>query len=380
MSADVQFPSASLDDTASLSQHLHSLHERILQTTPGIERIGCALYDPGEGMLKTFINSTREGEPLSRYQYPLASSASLSAMARSRATRRLDNLPQDLNPDSEHSKWVLNMGYRSSFTTPLYYQDQLLAFLFFDSKESDYFTPEVQRELLLYAQVITMAIANELVALRSIMGAVSLAKDFAELRDLETGAHLERMARYSRLLAQTIAEDRGITDEFVENLFIYAPLHDIGKIGIPDRVLLKPGPLDADEWEVMKTHTTKGRRMVDSISEDLDLTTESANRIMRNIVELHHEALDGSGYPHGLKGDAIPLESRIITVADIFDALTTVRPYKDAWPIDQALAELKRMAKAGKIDPDLLDALEDNIDEAILVRDTYLEEQAVRGA
>ncbi|MEK9810843.1 MAG: HD domain-containing phosphohydrolase, partial [Candidatus Nanopelagicales bacterium] len=187
-------------------------------------------------------------------------------------------------------------------------------------------------------------------------------------------------ARYSRLLAQTIAEDRGITDEFVENLFIYAPLHDIGKIGIPDRVLLKPGPLDADEWEVMKTHTTKGRRMVDSISDDLDLTTESANRIMRNIVELHHEALDGSGYPHGLKGDAIPLESRIITVADIFDALTTVRPYKDAWPIDQALAELKRMAKAGKIDPDLLDALEDNIDEAILVRDTYLEEQAVRGA
>lgn len=82
----------------------------------------------------------------------------------------------------------------------------------------------------------------------------------------------------------------------------------------------------------------------------------------------------------GLAGDEIPLESRIITVADIFDALTTVRPYKDAWPIDQALAELKRMAKAGKIDPDLLDALEDNIDEAILVRDTYLEEQAVRGA
>jgi HD-GYP domain-containing protein (c-di-GMP phosphodiesterase class II) len=373
-----RFPSASMEDTASLSQHLHSLHERILQTAPGINRIGCALYDPGEGMLKTFINSTREGEPLSRYQYPLASSASLSAMARSRATRRLDNLPQDLNPDSEHSKWVLNMGYRSSFTTPLYYQDQLLAFLFFDSKESDYFTPEVQRELLLYAQVITMAIANELVALRSIMGAVSLAKDFAELRDLETGAHLERMARYSRLLAQTIAEDRGITDEFVENLFIYAPLHDIGKIGIPDRVLLKPGPLDADEWEVMKTHTTKGRRMVDSISEDLDLTTESANRIMRNIVELHHEALDGSGYPHGLKGDAIPLESRIITVADIFDALTTVRPYKEAWPADQALAELNRMVHGGKLDPDIVAALERNLEQAILVRDTYLEEKATR--
>ena len=380
MSADVHFPSASLDDTASLSQHLHSLHERILQTTPGIERIGCAIYDPAEGMLKTFIKSTRNGEPLARYQYPLASSASLSAMARDRSTRRLDNLPQDLDPTTEHSKWVLEMGYRSSFTTPLYYQGQLLAFLFFDAKESDYFTAEVQRELLLFAQVITMAIANELVALRSIMGAVSLAKDFAELRDLETGAHLERMARYSRLLGRAVADERGVSDEFVENLFIYAPLHDIGKIGIPDRVLLKPGPLDADEWEVMKTHTTKGRVMVDTISTELDLTTESANRLMRNIVELHHESLDGSGYPHGLTGDEIPLESRIIAVADIFDALTTVRPYKEAWPADQALAELNRMVHGGKLDPDVVAALERNLEQAILVRDTYLEEQAVRDA
>ena len=380
MSAHGQFPSASLDDTTSLSQHLADLHHRILETTPGIERIGCAIYDPAEGMLKTFINSTRNGEPLARYQYPLASSASLSAMARDRSTRRLDNLPQDLDPTTEHSKWVLEMGYRSSFTTPLYYQGQLLAFLFFDVKESDYFTAEVQRELLLFAQVITMAIANELVALRSIMGAVSLAKDFAELRDLETGAHLERMARYSRLLGRAVADERGVSDEFVENLFIYAPLHDIGKIGIPDRVLLKPGPLDADEWEVMKTHTTKGRVMVDTISTELDLTTESANRLMRNIVELHHESLDGSGYPHGLAGDEIPLESRIIAVADIFDALTTVRPYKEAWPADQALAELNRMVHGGKLDPDVVAALERNLEQAILVRDTYLEEKATFSA
>lgn len=132
--------------------------------------------------------------------------------------------------------------------------------------------------------------------IRSVLGAVEIAKDFTELRDLETGAHLERMARYSRLIAHAIAPGMGLPDEFVENVFLYAPLHDIGKIGIPDKVLLKPGPLDADEWAIMKTHTTKGREMVDSITADLAITTEAADLIMTNIVELHHEALDGSGY------------------------------------------------------------------------------------
>lgn len=185
-----EFPSALGSDASTLNQRLRDIHERILEVTPNIDRIACALYDPASDTLKTFINSTRGNEPLSAYEYPLADSRSLSALADSRQTRVLDNLPTDLTPDREHSAWVLEMGYRSSFTVPLYYQDRLLAFLFFDSKESGAFPPEVQRELRLHGQVITMAIANELVMIRSVLGAVELARDFAELRDLETGAHL----------------------------------------------------------------------------------------------------------------------------------------------------------------------------------------------
>lgn len=367
------FPSASMADTTSLSQHLAQLHDRILQLAPGVDRIGCALYDPGERMLKTFINSTRNGEALARYEYPLDASPSLAELARNRQTRTLSNLPLDLDPASEHSRWVLTMGYKSSLTIPLYYQDRLLAFLFFDSTERDYFTADLQRELMLYAQVITMAIANELVTIRSIQSAVALARNFAELRDLETGAHLERMSRFSRLIAQRVADDRSLPDEFVENVFLYAPLHDIGKIGIPDRVLLRTGALDEADWRIMKTHPILGREMVDGISEELGLATSSANRTMRNIVELHHEMLDGSGYPHGLKGDEIPLESRIVSVADIFDALTAERPYKRAWTVDQAVSELNTLAARGKLDPTCVDALVESMDEVLRIRDSYVE-------
>ena len=123
----------------------------------------------------------------------------------------------------------------------------------------------------------------------------------------------------------------------------------------------------------MKTHTTKGRQMVDAITADLGLTPDSANVIMRNIVEYHHEALDGSGYPHGLVGESIPLESRIASVADIYDALTSPRPYKPAWSDDQALAELQAMGSNGRLDPDAVAALADNVVEVVEIRDRFAE-------
>ena len=344
----------------SLSEHITSLHNRILDVAPGVVRIGCALYDPGEDMLKTFINSTRDGEPLQSYQYRLSDSPSLKRLAETREMRVLADLPLEINTGTEHSNWVLGMGYKSSFTIPMHYQDTFIGFLFFDAKSPSAFPPELQHELALYARMITLAIANELVTIRSILGIINVARDFAELRDLETGGHLERVSRYARLIARNLVKSHSLTDEFVEHVFMYAPLHDIGKIGIPDRILLKPGKLDAEEWEIMKTHTTLGANMVDTIQRDLGLANNSSYRIMRNIVEMHHEALDGSGYPHGLDHDAIALEARIVTVADIFDALSTPRPYKEAWTMEACFAELRAMVERGKLDPDCVNALVGN--------------------
>jgi HD-GYP domain-containing protein (c-di-GMP phosphodiesterase class II) len=347
----------------TLSGHLRFLHDRLSVIAPEVERIACALYDPGEDLLKTYINSTKNGYAIRGYEYHLSESQSLSQLARSNETRVIDDIPAAFNSDTAHSRYVLDEGYLSSFTVPMRYQNAFLGMIFFDSRKHDTFTPDLQRELTLYAQLITAGVASELVAIRTIIGTIQVARDLTELRDIETGAHLERMARYSRMIAKGLVEPLDLTDEFVEAVYLYAPLHDVGKIGIPDRILLKPGRLDADEWKIMQSHTTMGRRMVDSINKDLGIGAVNRDDVMRNIVELHHEALDGSGYPYGLEGDDIPLEARIVSVADIFDALTSARPYKEGWPVERAFEELDRLVTAGRLDGRCRDALAANADE-----------------
>lgn len=367
-------PLVSKSSVDALTVQLHALHERVQEIAPDIQRIACALYDADEDMLGTFINSTDDGVVLRGYQYPLANSESLSTMARTLEPRLLTDLQNQLQADTPHSAYVLEEGYQSSYTLPLTHQGAFLGFLFFDSRKSDTFTVGVRREVNLYGQVIAMTIANAVLAVRSIVSSVMLARDFASFRDAETGGHLRRMARYSRIIARGLSfDDPDVSDEFVEHLFLYAPLHDIGKIAIPDAVLLKPGPLNDAEWEIMKSHTVRGREIVDTIVNDLGVSELPNQSLLNNIVELHHEAINGGGYPFGLRGDDIPLESRIVSVADVYDALTSRRPYKQPWPTAQAFAELERMVEIGKLDARCVRVLIDSEKDAEHIRTTYLE-------
>jgi HD-GYP domain-containing protein (c-di-GMP phosphodiesterase class II) len=358
---------------ATLSSRLQALHDMLLENHPDIERVACALYDSSDDLLKTFINSTRNGDAIRSYQYRLSDSESLSYLARTRELRHLTDIQHTLLPTTAHSRYVLDEGYESSFTVPMQHQGEFLGFIFFDSRRPDTFSPEVRRELVLYANLLTMALANELMAIRSIVGTMQIAREFTEFRNLETGAHLARMARYSRLIARNVAPLADHDDEFVEHVFLYAPLHDIGKIGIPDGVLLKPGPLTDEEWVVMRSHTTKGREIVDRITADLRVDYLPAQVILQNIVEQHHEALDGSGYPYGLAGDEVPLEARIVSVADIFDALTSERPYKEEWSIEDALTELRRMVDVGRLDGRCVEALEADGSELVAIQERHAE-------
>jgi HD-GYP domain-containing protein (c-di-GMP phosphodiesterase class II) len=172
------------------------------------------------------------------------------------------------------------------------------------------------------------------------------------------------MSRFSRLIARGLVQSHGLTDEFVERIFLFSPLHDIGKIGIPDAVLRKPGSFTPEERKVMETHVGIGAKMVDRLVNDFDLNAVAGIDCLRNIVLSHHEFLDGTGYPSRTKGTGVPLEARIVTVADIFDALTSRRVYKSAWGIDEALDVLDKMVAEGKIDRDCVDALRANKEEA----------------
>ena len=164
-----------------------------------------------------------------------------------------------------------------------------------------------------------------------------------EYRDSQTGTHTMRLAQYTYSLALAL----GMSPEECEVISTASSLHDVGKIGIPDSILRKPGKLTAEEWEIMKTHTTIG-------SELLSGSNSKFLKLGQDIALTHHEKWDGSGYPKGLKKDKIPLSGRICGLCDVFDALTSKRPYKDPWPVDEALEEIKK-GKGTHFDPKLVD-------------------------
>ena len=183
----------------------------------------------------------------------------------------------------------------------------------------------------------------------------------AEFKDNETGLHVIRMSHYSRLLGLAA----GLDEEAAEVLFSAAPMHDIGKIGIPDRILQKPGKLDADEWEVMKQHAEIGARIIGNHD---SILLETA----RVIALTHHEKWNGRGYPEGLKGEDIPLVGRIVAIADVFDALTSERPYKRAWSVDESVNLLE--SESGEhFDPALVPKFLEVLPKVLEIKERYAE-------
>lgn len=174
----------------------------------------------------------------------------------------------------------------------------------------------------------------------------------AEFRDDNTGQHTERVGQTSALVAQQL----GWSDLQVSLIRRAAPLHDVGKIGIPDQILLKPGRLTPEEFEIIKTHTTIGARILSGSRFPLLQMAEQ-------IAQTHHERWDGNGYTPGVKGDAIPLPGRIVAVVDVFDALTQQRPYKPAWPLADAVAEVEQQ-RGRQFDPRIVDAFLRVMDES----------------
>jgi putative two-component system response regulator len=179
----------------------------------------------------------------------------------------------------------------------------------------------------------------------------------AETRDNETGNHIRRTQNYVAALARQLKHlprfSSELTEENIELLYKSAPLHDIGKVGIPDNILLKPGKLDSDEFEIMKMHTTYGRETILSVERYLGESNEFL-RFAREITYSHQEKWDGSGYPENLSGDAIPISARLMAVADVYDALISKRVYKPAFSHEEAI-DIMRKGRGSHFDPDILD-------------------------
>lgn len=184
----------------------------------------------------------------------------------------------------------------------------------------------------------------------------------AEYRDEMTFLHIKRISRYSLMLAETLA----LPKEERELIYYASPMHDVGKIGIPDSILLKPGPLTPEERKIMETHTAIGARIFENPGNDM----MEASRI---VAISHHEKWDGTGYPNRLKGTDIPLFGRVVALADVFDALSSKRPYKDPFPIEKCVGIVK--SERGKhFDPDILDAFFKDFDEVLAIRKELMDQ------
>lgn len=181
----------------------------------------------------------------------------------------------------------------------------------------------------------------------------------AEYKDEDTGEHTKRIGHFSAAIARKMGKD----SHYVETVLYAAPLHDIGKIGIPDRILLKPGKLEGNEWDIMRTHAEIGGKIL--VDSDVDFIQMAYLAAMS-----HHEKWNGSGYPQGLNGLNIPLIGRIVAVVDVFDALMSKRPYKKAFSLEESL-EIIREGRGNHFDPEIVDVFEANLDEILEIRRTF---------
>jgi putative two-component system response regulator len=225
---------------------------------------------------------------------------------------------------------------------------------------------------LLEDEVTRRMAENEMIQAASIRALAHL----AEIRDNETGNHILRTQAYVHLLADRLKSHRRfagtLNDRYVELVSRSAPLHDIGKVGIPDAILLKPGKLSAEEWRIMKTHARLGADSIEKAEHDMDEPLEFLG-LAKEIAHWHHERWDGSGYPDGLPGDAIPISARLMALADVFDALISRRVYKEAMPFERA-RQIIVSERGRHFDPDMVDAFLSSFDEFVAIARCYPEE------
>lgn len=361
-----------LNKQIPLKDKLIAAHNSLKTNFPFIVRIAIALYDPETSMLKTYIHSSGDDNPLDHYQSSLDDAPSLKEILKKGKPRVINNMLTFENKQNEHTKRVGRQGYAASYTLPMFNNGVFFGFIFFNADETDVFTEKCLPQINIYGHIISLSVINELSSIQTLTAAVKTTGRFTHIRDPETGSHLDRMSRYSRLIAISLADKYNLDDSYIEHIFMFSALHDIGKLGIPDNILLKPDKLDAKEKDIMQTHARKGREMIDELLKNFNLQNIEYLDVLRNITEFHHEAINGSGYPSGIKGDEIPLEARIVAVADVFDALTSKRPYKEAWDNEKAIEYINKLA-GETLDQDCVNALVNNIDQVIQIQKQFKE-------
>jgi len=356
----------------SLELQVKAIHGelRTLKEFESLQRIGIACYDGDTDLVKPFAQSLAGLEPLERLEMALSDMGSLRHLARDRGIRIID----EIRPEAPGRLGELyRMGIRSSMTLPIYGQERLLGFIFFNSTKIGFFCGTIPERLGIYAKLIAFLLISEVMSVNLVRAVTKTAQEVTRLRDFETATHLDRMSNYARLIATKGAKRWNLTDEFIEHVYWFAPLHDIGKVAVADTILLKPGKLTDVETLKMRRHVESGVAIIDAIVAEFGPHTIRDIDMARNIIAFHHENFDGSGYPAGAAGHQIPIEGRIVALADVFDALTSERPYKRKWSNEEAIAYISALSGT-KFDPDCVDVFLSVQDDVVGIQQFFGDE------
>ncbi|HOJ27576.1 MAG TPA: response regulator [Spirochaetota bacterium] len=379
-----------LNKGVSLEQIFDIIASRMKKAIP-FNRLAIALINDAGLVETTLVSSDKPVLIKPGATFPLEES-SLVLVAQTKKYDIISDLEEySKKHNSEKARLLLQEGMQSTMTVPLVVGGRLKGFLLFASCNKNAFAPEhvqfaetisghivfsLQRGELLHQLDMYNKKLEEIVKIRTHQllktqkATIFALSSLAELRDPETGYHLERIRGYCMLLAQIAKYTGGfleINNQFLRDLYDSSILHDIGKVGIPDSILLKPGKLTHEEFEIIKTHTTIGYNSLKRASEEMG--RDSFLNMAMDVTLYHHEAWDGSGYPHALSGEDIPLAARIVTIADVYDALTTVRPYKAAFDHQKAIAIMNE--ESHRYDPKLFELFIQNADDFDEIRNKY---------
>ena len=359
---------------SDLKQKISQTRADLNQSYPFIHRLSLALYHSERDVIQTHVYDEDIDTNIHNYEAILSECKSLSELVTAETERIVNDISIFDKGKHRHTALIRQAGYLSSVTIPLLIEGQLLGFLFVNSREKNVFAEEVVQRLRLIAMIFTLLVHQNSEKINVLKSTVESMKMVSFGRDPETAEHQQRMASFSLLIAREVADIHKLTDLIISYIYLYAPLHDLGKLMIADDILLKPGPLSNDQFLTMQAHTNKGDELAAKLINVYQLSEIPNITLLRSIIRSHHEKMDGSGYPDGLKGEQIPIAVRIVAVADIFDALTSVRPYKEAWTIEDAFAELKKLA-GSKLDADCVNALINNKQNILRIQEKFKDKE-----
>ncbi|MFP4362821.1 MAG: HD domain-containing phosphohydrolase [Spirochaetia bacterium] len=293
---------------------------------------------------------------------------SLFKLIENQQSRIINDLPAHYEKvrSSEATKLLLEEGIKSSLTLPFSFGSDLYGVFFISSKKLHAFSQHDEKKASWILQHLKTSIFASFILQEMLYTNAKAFADIVEKKDYETGNHISRVSEYSYILSEAVRHNNPqISHKFSRDILKFSALHDIGKVGIPDNILLKPGKLSSEEMSIMQGHVLIGEDIINRLNESHKETIGYEYfKTASDIISGHHEYWDGRGYPNGLCGDAIPLAGRIVAIADVFDALTTPRPYKPAFSLEKTLKILKEESGT-HFDPELISLFFENIDDIL---------------